>query len=102
MTPFVHWLIRLSGHEDWNAWGDDWWAKVDKITELSFIHDQYWNVAPEWLLSKPNHKVEWGAHLYEVTPDEIAHLLSRPRAESGAMMQESWQKQQDLIRELDP
>jgi len=101
MTPFVHWLIRLRGDEDWDAWGDRWWDHVEKITELSFIYGRYWSEAPEWLLAKPHRKVEWGAYLYEITPSQIASLISRPGPESRERMQRSWQEQQERIKDLD-
>ena len=82
MTMMAHYLLRLRGDEDWEAWGENWWDHVDQVCELRFVDGWMW--APEWLRQRKarrwrrerrRHQLDWGAVFYEVSKDELRRLI---------------------------
>ena len=99
MTVMTHWLIRINGTEGRESSGDGWLDKIDKIAELP-LRDQWLN-APRWLEERTQGKrLDWGAYLYNVTPDDVRQLLHDNPPMDWA--KEDWQRQLDLVDSLDP
>lgn len=96
MTATAHWLIRLHGNEDWEAWGQDWRDHVDKVAELHWIDD--FMPSPNWLREHRSHQLDWHAFLYVMRKYEIPSLLRRPPSDQ---QQSEWQRQLELLEALD-
>ena len=95
MTATAHWLIRLHGNEDWDAWGQDWADHVDKVADLHWIDD--FMPSPNWLREHPSRQLDWRAFLYEMRAHEISPLFTRPPSDQlGA----AWQQQLELLETL--
>jgi hypothetical protein len=67
---------------------------VDKLADLwwvDFRHDR-----PGKRVTR---QLDWGASLTEVSPADVLSITPRPDIE---WLQEGWQRQRELIEELDP
>lgn len=96
----THWLIRIHGSEGKESSGDRWLDTVDKIAELR-LGSQQWLNAPGWLEESTQGKqLDWGAYLYEMTPNDLRRLLHDNPPMDWA--KEDWQRQLDLVDGLDP
>jgi hypothetical protein len=88
MVMMEHTLLRLRGNEDWDAWGDKWYAYVDVVTNLDFVTG--WTGPPDWLRDRAHRYLDWGACMYEVTLVEVRRLIGqRP---NYAHIREEWDR----------
>lgn len=97
MTVMEHWLIRLRGDEDPEAWGERWTDHADRIAKLE--HADGWLTPPEWLAVRGSRQLDWGASLYEVSLEDLKRLVPEPGL---PWQQESWREQRARIEALDP
>jgi hypothetical protein len=86
MIMMEHWLIRLPSNDEWDeAWeennpGSKWMDHVEKIVERS-VDSSWWLSAPGWLREESQRvtkTLDWGATMYEVTPEEAGRLWTEP------------------------
>jgi hypothetical protein len=68
-------LVRLTGDEEWDAWGDDWWRHVNKIADLQLFAPESYYGPPEWMRQHQRRQLDWGATLYEASKDDVVRLL---------------------------
>ena len=77
-------LVRLTGDEEWDAWGDDWSRHVDKIADLQLFGSESYYGPPEWMRQHPRRQLDWGATLYEASKDDVVRLLMEAPPRQGS------------------
>lgn len=75
MTMMSHRVVRLTGQEDWEAWGEDWADHVDLVAGVT-VAPGAWLSAPEWLRTNSHRWLDWGTVLWEVSKAEVLRLVS--------------------------
>jgi hypothetical protein len=94
VTFHTYRLIMLHGNEEWDAWGDRWWAHVDAITDLRWVDADR---LAELRRGRSSHSLDWGAALVEISREEVLSIIPTPEHDSR---NSDKYKQADLVRGL--
>lgn len=98
VTEMKHELIQLTGDEDWEALGVDWWRGITKLADLRFV-DGYYG-PPDWLRTNPCHWLDWGAVVFEVSKADVIRLIG-PRPDFSSVSEESDRPFRELAERQD-
>lgn len=80
MTMFMTELILLTGDEEWEGWGDEWWDHVERVGELPNFPGGVALMAGIERLGHESTQIDWGAWLYRVSAQGSATSTGRTPA----------------------
>ncbi|MDQ3689766.1 MAG: hypothetical protein M3406_06990 [Chloroflexota bacterium] len=86
MTMFVSELVRLTGQEDWTAWGDEWWDHVRFIGELPGPPSGWNLLAIFEERGQSGTRLDWGAQMFQLSKAELAMIFGARAQTSPRMM----------------
>lgn len=69
MTMMMVELIRLTGDERWEEWGDDWWDHVERVAE---VPGYGWSGGS---VISAGRQIDWGAVLHEASKTRLVETL---------------------------
>lgn len=79
-------VLRLTGEEDWDAWGDDWQTHIDVLARVEQV-----DLPDELKIGGPDRRqLDWGAYLTELSRQELLDAFEPRAMEDYAEIPKDW------------